>query len=281
MNNPLKTLFALLMVLGIMFASTGIAEAYVRVNGYTKKNGTYVAPYVRSNPNGLKYDNYSYKPSQGLYNSSYGTRGATWDTPTYITDPSYYEGKALYEQNQVSGYSSYSSQSSYSSSNYYGGTNSSTEYVSGGYKIGGSLYCNSGYYKSNDSCLTAPANSVAYGTEDFYCNSGYVKNGTRCIKPAKKENATFNGTSYTCDSGYVYLGKRCENYPTYCRKTYGENAYYRQSTNSCVTCSAGYTFDEALNSCVSNAAIKQNSEREVIDQANLRLQRKTQNLIVN
>jgi hypothetical protein len=67
------------------------------VKGYYRSNGTYVAPYVRSNPNGLKYDNYGYTPSQGLYNKTYGTRGGTWDTPTTITDPNYYEGKALYE----------------------------------------------------------------------------------------------------------------------------------------------------------------------------------------
>jgi hypothetical protein len=72
-------------------------EAYVKVKGYYRKDGTYVAPHVRSNPNGLKYDNYGYTPSQGLYNDTYGTRGTTWDTPTYITDPDYYEGKTIYD----------------------------------------------------------------------------------------------------------------------------------------------------------------------------------------
>lgn len=73
------------------------SDAHVSVKGYYRSNGTYVAPHVRSNPNGLKYDNYSYTPSQGLYNKTYGTRGSTWDTPTYITDPDYYLGRSLYE----------------------------------------------------------------------------------------------------------------------------------------------------------------------------------------
>lgn len=73
------------------------SDAYVTVKGYYRKDGTYVAPHVRSEPNGLKYDNYGYTPSQGLYNPTYGTKGAAWDTPTYITDPDYYEGKALYQ----------------------------------------------------------------------------------------------------------------------------------------------------------------------------------------
>jgi hypothetical protein len=83
-----------------MFFSLSIdVEAYVNVKGYYRKDGTYVKPHVRSNPNGLKYDNYGYTPSQGLYNKSYGTKGSTWDTPTTITDPDYYTGKYLYENN--------------------------------------------------------------------------------------------------------------------------------------------------------------------------------------
>lgn len=95
-------------LLGTFAFSLNQAEAYVSVKGYTKKNGTYVQPHVRSNPNGLKYDNYGYKPSQGLYNPSYGTKGIEWDTPTYITDPDYYLGKSLYEQNKSISGSSFS-----------------------------------------------------------------------------------------------------------------------------------------------------------------------------
>ncbi len=83
-------------------------DAYVSVKGYYRKDGTYVRPHVRSNPNGLKYDNYGYSGGD-LYNDSYGTRGSSWDTPTYITDPDYYEGKALYESG---GYSPSSSSES-------------------------------------------------------------------------------------------------------------------------------------------------------------------------
>ncbi|MCX6717251.1 MAG: hypothetical protein NTU76_01060 [Candidatus Taylorbacteria bacterium] len=81
------------------------SDAYVSVKGYYRSNGTYVAPHVRSDPNGLKYDNYSYKPSQGLYNKTYGTRGSKWDTPTWDTDPNYYQGKIIYDSgNNLDGY---------------------------------------------------------------------------------------------------------------------------------------------------------------------------------
>ena len=102
-------LLVILLLGGVVyFASSTEVNAYVSVKGYYRKDGTYVRPYVRSNPNGLKSDNYSWTPSQGVYNPTYGTRGSYWDTPTYITDPNYYEGQALY---QSGGYSAGSSNS--------------------------------------------------------------------------------------------------------------------------------------------------------------------------
>ena len=94
----MKKVLFILIILVSFFATSVYALAYVNVRGYYRSDGTYVRPHVRSNPNGLKYDNYSWKPSQGLYNKTYGTRGSDWDTPTWITDPNYYEGKSLYEQ---------------------------------------------------------------------------------------------------------------------------------------------------------------------------------------
>jgi hypothetical protein len=91
----MKKIISFLLALVLFFPTYSFS--YVSVKGYYNKNGTYTAPYVRSNPNGLKTDNYGYKPSQGMYNSSYGTRGPTWDTPTYITDPTYYQGKSIYD----------------------------------------------------------------------------------------------------------------------------------------------------------------------------------------
>lgn len=48
------------------------AAAQVRVKGYTRKDGTYVAPHYRSTPNSSKYDNYSTK---GNYNPYTGKKG--------------------------------------------------------------------------------------------------------------------------------------------------------------------------------------------------------------
>ena len=47
-------------------------------SGYTRSNGTYVAPYVATNPNGTQRDNYG---TSGNYNPNNGTFGTR--TPRY------------------------------------------------------------------------------------------------------------------------------------------------------------------------------------------------------
>ncbi|MFN0189810.1 MAG: hypothetical protein ACKVQV_14000 [Bacteroidia bacterium] len=58
----------------------------VQVNGYYRKDGTYVAPHTRSRPNAYQWDNKSYEPSQPAYNSSYSqptkNYGSDWNKPS-------------------------------------------------------------------------------------------------------------------------------------------------------------------------------------------------------
>jgi hypothetical protein len=76
----MKTLRAILAVM--LFSSIAIAED-VYVDGYTRKNGTYVAPHYRSRPNAYQWDNKSYTPSQPAYNNSSGrNHNSNWYTPS-------------------------------------------------------------------------------------------------------------------------------------------------------------------------------------------------------
>jgi len=50
------------------------ASAQVHVNGYVNKNGTYVAPYYRSSPNGTTLDNYSTRGNVNPYTGKVGTK---------------------------------------------------------------------------------------------------------------------------------------------------------------------------------------------------------------
>ncbi|WP_158301111.1 hypothetical protein [Janthinobacterium sp. BJB426] len=52
---------------------TGIASAQVHVNGYTKKDGTYVAPHQRTAPDSTISNNYSTQGNVNPYTGKAGT----------------------------------------------------------------------------------------------------------------------------------------------------------------------------------------------------------------
>lgn len=68
---------SIVSILGVFIFSflalnIGQADAATRVSGYTKSNGTYVAPHYKSSANSFKFDNYSFK---GNYNPYTGKKG--------------------------------------------------------------------------------------------------------------------------------------------------------------------------------------------------------------
>lgn len=67
----------LLLSLGLILA-VGSVSAQTYVSGYTKKNGTYVQPHVRSSPNATKTDNY------GPARSSKASGASTY-APAYVS----------------------------------------------------------------------------------------------------------------------------------------------------------------------------------------------------
>lgn len=217
------TLFALFVVFSLVLVNS--VDAYVNVKGYTKKDGTYVAPYVRSNPNGLKSDNYGYTPSQGTYNKTYGTRGSSWDTSTSITDPYYYQGKSIYESGNNTYY--YSSYNNYNSS-----------------------------YQTTPTTPTCPTNSYYDGISSCKCNYGYVVSGASCVSANNicyaqlGYSSSYDSISNTCkcNSGYV-IGKsnQCVSANSYCFDQIGLMSQYNSLTNKC-ECMYGYEFNGS--SCV-------------------------------
>ncbi|CAN5685084.1 hypothetical protein BH11PAT2_BH11PAT2_03950 [soil metagenome] len=73
-----KILVFLAFLLIIPFTS----HAAVHVNGYFKKNGTYVAPYYRSSPDSSPYNNYSYPGNTNPYTG----KTATGNADTYLNN---------------------------------------------------------------------------------------------------------------------------------------------------------------------------------------------------
>ena len=72
-----------LLAIALMIAASS-AAAQVHVRGYTKKDGTYVAPHERSAPNHTMLDNYSTKGNVNPYTGKPGTK----DPEPYGTNPS-------------------------------------------------------------------------------------------------------------------------------------------------------------------------------------------------
>lgn len=55
------------------YKSHGSSKA-TNVSGYTKKDGTYVAPHKRTTPNHTQRDNWTSKPNQNPYTGKDGTK---------------------------------------------------------------------------------------------------------------------------------------------------------------------------------------------------------------
>ena len=73
-------------------------SGYHSVQGYTKRNGTYVAPHHATNPNGIKSDNWSTKGNVNPFTGkpgtvgddfvrSHTTRNGTYVAPHHATNP--------------------------------------------------------------------------------------------------------------------------------------------------------------------------------------------------
>jgi len=71
------------LVLITMLATSLPAVADQLVRGHVKSDGTYVAPYIRTSPNNVQFDNYS---TEGNTNPYTGQRGSQRDS-TYDVKP--------------------------------------------------------------------------------------------------------------------------------------------------------------------------------------------------
>ncbi len=81
MFRPLVALFVTLLLMTAAHAQyygTGSNPNTHTNSGYTRSNGTYVAPYVSTNPNGTQRDNFGAAGNYNPYTGATGTR-----TPKY------------------------------------------------------------------------------------------------------------------------------------------------------------------------------------------------------
>lgn len=76
---------ALLCVSALVCAKRGLGADYVR--GYTRSNGTYVAPYYRTHPDHTTANNWSTYPNVNPYTGQVGTYHAPTQMPNTTLQP--------------------------------------------------------------------------------------------------------------------------------------------------------------------------------------------------
>lgn len=228
-RQTISLVFTFSAFIAIILPQIVIADVYV--NGYYRKNGTYVQPHYRSNPDGNPYNNWSYPGNTNPYTGE--TTGGNPDTylNNYYNNSESYYGSNLY--------------------NYSGDTsaNSAYETVDRGYKSYGVLFCdygyqkyndtciktlnnatyngsswlcNYGYYQSNDECVVAPTNSSTNGIS-WWCNNDYTPYGDLCIRSIP--NAHIKNGGWVCDDSFYAVGDICISIDQICKNNYGQSAY--------------------------------------------------------
>ncbi|MCM2979068.1 hypothetical protein M3592_27070 [Priestia aryabhattai] len=109
-----KRIFIALLVF-LVFGATIQAQADVSVRGYYRKDGTYVRPHMRSDPDGNFNNNWSTKGNINPYTGEEGTKTSPSDGGSYDSD--YDSSDDSYDD----------SDSSYSDDTYYDGDTDYTE----------------------------------------------------------------------------------------------------------------------------------------------------------
>lgn len=92
-----------LLAAALFITPTLVYAGDVKVRGYTRKDGTYVAPHTRSESNAYKWDNKSYEPSQPAYNDSYSKPTKNYGDDYYKPSDTRYQDSNPYNDSPPAG----------------------------------------------------------------------------------------------------------------------------------------------------------------------------------
>ena len=86
----MKHIFLLISIIITLFTSSAFADSYV--NGYTKRDGTYVQGYTRSSPDSTNWNNYSTQGNVNPYTGYEGTKARDYSSDAQ----NYGSGRTIY-----------------------------------------------------------------------------------------------------------------------------------------------------------------------------------------
>ena len=75
----------LMLLLGVLAVPSELADKSVK--GYVRKDGTYVSPHVKSNPNSQRFDNYSSRGNVNPYTGGQGSKPSEFTNPPAYNKP--------------------------------------------------------------------------------------------------------------------------------------------------------------------------------------------------
>ena len=245
-----KFVLGFLLLIFSFFIATE-AYAIVSVKGYYKKNGTYVAPHYRSDPDGIKTNNFSYP---GNYNPNTGS---------------------------ITGGNSYYSSPSYSYPSYSAPVTPSCPSMSTYDSISKNCKCMSGYVVGTDflgkqSCISADSKCTTdYGYGAKYnssynkceCRYGYVMSNSKCVSESSYCSdslgyglmSNYNSLTKSCEcmSGYEYTSSGCTIkttiYYTPSTENYDNcplNSHESLTDSTKCSCNSGYEVNLSKTACV-------------------------------
>lgn len=218
-RRTLLRTFVSTLLLSILIPA--VTFAAVHVNGYYRKDGTYVSPHFRSNPDGNPTNNWSYPGNTNPYTGE----TATGDPATYLDN--YYNRSGGTGSGSLPGVSPYVLPATPTSIDEPGGS-----------RTYGMLFCNAGYYKKNDACIQLPANAHAYGSSLYCDTSYYLTTDNTCVALPSNAIASYS-SGYSCRSGYILQGSSCITADDWCRVT--ADASFDTKASTCV-CPTGQLF---------------------------------------
>lgn len=99
----MKTAFVAALIAAVSAFTFTAAQADTYVHGYTRGNGTYVAPHMRSSPDSSYNNNWSVQGNVNPYTGAYGTRAPHYaDLPagtasgSALTSPGIFDGPGIF-----------------------------------------------------------------------------------------------------------------------------------------------------------------------------------------
>lgn len=250
----MKKLLLVSLFFVFIFGFAATALAVVHVNGYFRKNGTYVAPHYRSDPNSTPLDNWSYPGNTNPYTGKTATGNPDTYLKNYNYPSTYTPPTPTYTLPTSTCISSVSYPGYYfSGSNWYYDSACTRVYVPNN--------SSTTYTPTTPATPTITCQNNAYlGADNIcHCLAGYTLDNSVCVENAQYcksklgENSYVNNGVCYCNTGYISINHTCVTYNDACQGQMGINSH---GDKDYCYCNDGYILNSDKTKCIQDPSIQ-------------------------